>query len=89
MKSVIWSVQGISLDRQQSQILHLFSRKKTVFLHTGAACFEIPSNISTMVNNDMNSYYDMDYDLDLKGPMDILFLLLFQYPDYILSVLEG
>ena len=37
----------------------------------------------------MNSYYDMDYDLDLKGPMDILFLLLFQYPDYILSVLEG
>ena len=42
-KLAIRTVQGIGLDRQQSQNWNYF-QKRPVFLHTCATCSELPSN---------------------------------------------
>ena len=47
--SVILSVQGIRLDREQSHI-RFFVRKTLIFLKSCATCSELPSNIVTMLN---------------------------------------
>ena len=45
--AVIWSVQGIWSDCEQSQI-GFFLQKGPIFLYKCAKCTELPSNISTV-----------------------------------------
>ena len=61
--TVIWSVKGIWLDREQSQILFFF--QIDLFPHEVAKCFELPANISTM---EFRGYLsNIQYSHDILG----------------------
>ena len=51
----LYIINFFNRDREQSQIRYFYP-KRPIFLHACATCFELPSNISTMVHESLVCY---------------------------------